>query len=267
MPKREMSLSERGQVTASAAEFYDSRFVPALFSQFAPRLVTFAGTVPGTRVLDVATGTGIVALAAADAGATATGLDINADMLRVARRKSKEVCWVEGDVLALPFHDAAFDTVFCQFALMFFPDRDKALSEMLRVLKPNGRLAVAVFKGLEDTPAYSELIPLLGQVVGSEAADALSAPFVLGDVGTVAERMEAAGATVEKVETFTGTAHHPSLNAWLDTEVGGWTISEMVSPSQLQTLKTEARRVFGRYIQTDGTVAFSAPAYFIAARR
>lgn len=263
----DMTLAEKGQVTASAAEIYDRRFVPALFGQFAPRLVAFAGVAPGTRVLDAATGTGIVALAAAGAGADVTGLDINPGMLAVARRKSAAIDWVEGDVAALPFPDAAFDTVLCQFALMFVPDRPQALAEMLRVLKPGGTLAVAVFDALERTPAYCDLVPLLGRIVGPGAAEALSAPFVLGDAHALAAEIGAAGATVARVEAVTGTARHPSLDAWLDTEIGGWTISEMVSEGQLAALKEAAHRLFARHEAADGTASFPAPAHFIAARR
>lgn len=263
----DMSTADRGQVTASAAEIYDTRFVPSLFGQFAPRLVSFAGVTPGTRVLDVATGTGIVATAAAELGAQATGLDINPGMLAVARQKSDRVDWVEGDVAALPFPDGGFDTVFCQFALMFFPDRARAFAEMLRVLKPGGLLAVAVFERLDASPAYDELVPLLGRVVGPAAADALSAPFILGDTEALSREIEAAGGTVERTETVTGTARHASLDAWLDTEVGGWTISEMVSRAQLDTLKAEARGLFAQHVRPDGSAAFPAPAHFIAARR
>lgn len=261
------SHAEKGQVTASAAEIYDSLFVPALFGQFAPRLAGFAGIAPGTRVLDVATGTGIAALAAAERGAVVTGLDINPGMLAVARRKSSEIDWVEADTAALPFADATFDAVLCQFALMFFPDRQAALRDMLRVLRPGGTLAVAVWEALERTPAYDELIPLLGRIVGPEAAQALTAPFILGDTGVLAREIAEAGGTVARIETVTGTARHSSLEGWLDTEIGGWTLSEMVSAEQRATLKSEARRLFGRYVAQDGTAAFPAPAHFLSIRK
>ncbi len=259
------SMSERGQVTDQAAEVYDSRFVPSLFGQFAPWLTAFAGVGIGTHVLNVATGTGVAALAAADQGAKVTGIDINPGMLAVAKRKSDSILWEKADAQALPFPDASFDTVLCQFGLMFMPDRARALDESLRVLRPGGTLALAVFDALERTPAYRDLVPMLGRIVGLEAADALRPPFSLGDTSALVSEIEAAGGRQLRVKSVTGTARHHSLDAWLDTEIGGWTMSEMVSPSQLATLKTEARDLFAEYLAADGTVAFPAPAHFIAA--
>jgi ubiquinone/menaquinone biosynthesis C-methylase UbiE len=98
-------------------------------------------------VLDVACGTGVVAREAArrvgPAGAVA-GLDRNEGMLAVARRMAPGIAWRHGLAEALPFPDGAFDAVICQFGLMFFEDRGKALGEMWRALRPGGRLAVAV---------------------------------------------------------------------------------------------------------------------------
>lgn len=262
-----MSDAAAGQITAEAAEIYDDRFVPALFGQFAPRLVAFAGIAPGERVLDVATGTGIVARAAEQAGASVTGLDLNPGMLSVARRHSDRIAWIQGDAAALPFGEAAFDAVLCQFALMFFPDRAAVLSQMLRVLKPGGRLAVAVFDRLDNSPGYDRLVPAIGRIVGLEAADALAAPFVLGDAAAVAAMIEAAGGTVDRVEAVTGTVRQPSLDAWLDTEVGGWTISEMVSDDALERLKSEAKGLFAEFVTAEGSVRFRSPAHFLLAHR
>lgn len=261
------SLAEKGQITTSAAEVYDSRFVPALFGQFAPWLVDFAGVRAGNIVLDLATGTGAAALAASAKCATVTGLDVNAGMLTVARRKSDAVTWEEGDAADLPFADTTFDAALCQFGFMFFPDRACVLTEMLRVLKPNGTLAIAVFDRLDRSPVYRDLVPMLSRIVSPAAGDALTAPFVLGDIATLTHEIETAGGKDIRVETVTGTARHTSTDAWLDTEVGGWTISEMVSPAQLDALKSEARQSFAEYIAPDGTFSFPAPAHFIAARK
>ncbi len=261
------SLAEKGQITASAAEVYDERFVPALFGQFAPWLTDFAGIAEGTNVLDIATGTGAAALAASDTGATVTGLDINSGMLTVARRKSDAVTWVEGDAANLPFAEESFDAALCQFGFMFFPDRARVLSEMLRVLKPGGALAIGVFDALDRTPVYRDLVPMLSRIIAPEAGEALKAPFVLGDTNVLAAEIEMAGGKEIRVKSVTGTARHPSIDAWLDTEIGGWTISEMVSHGQLDDLKAEARKTFAEHVAPDGTFSFPAPAHFFAARK
>ena len=108
-----MRESETGQVTRSAAEVYEEFFVPALFEQWADRMVDAAAIESGHRVLDVACGTGVLALAAANrAGPGAVvGLDVNVGMLAVARRKAPGIDWRQGRAEALPFDDESFDRV------------------------------------------------------------------------------------------------------------------------------------------------------------
>ena len=125
-----MQNTETFQLSMAAAEAYEARFVPALFAEWAPHLVELAGVAPGQAVLDVACGTGIVARTAADTlegAGRVVGLDLNEAMLAVARRVRPDIEWRQGDAASLPFPDGSFDTVLCQMALMFFPDRARAL--------------------------------------------------------------------------------------------------------------------------------------------
>ncbi|WP_291337221.1 methyltransferase domain-containing protein [Albidovulum sp.] len=265
----ELDHAEAGQVSASAAEIYDREFVPALFGQFAPMLVEAVRLKPGESVLDVACGTGTVALAAeghCGQDSRIAAVDINPGMLAVARRKSPRIAWQEAAAEALPFDDDTFDATLCQFALMFFADRTKALREMARVTKPGGRIAISVFESVERSPAYDRLVPLLGDVVGPKAAAALSAPFCLGDPAAVTAELAAAGLTADEVRPCTGTARHASLDAWLDTEIGGWTLAEMVSADQLGRIKEAARDALGAHVGADGSVAFPAPARVLIIR-
>ena len=257
--------AEAGQVSLSAAEIYDRDFVPALFGQFAPMLVEAARIGAGERVLDIGCGTGIAALAAAGRGAEATGVDINAGMLAVARRKAPDVSWIEAPAEDLPFVDDAFDVVLCQFALMFFADRSRALREMARVTRPGGRIALMTWEAAERSPGYDRLIPLLAEVAGPEAAAALSAPFVLGDPAAIEAELGSAGLTPTDHRVFTGTARHASLDDWIETEIGGWTLAEMVSGDQKRTLKTRARDIFSDLVVFDGSLAFPAPAHLVIA--
>jgi ubiquinone/menaquinone biosynthesis C-methylase UbiE len=141
-----MTEPESWQVSGDAAEVYERCFVPAIFGQWAP-MVGAARVASGNRVLDVGCGTGVLARTAADrvaADSQVTGLDRNVGMLAVARRLRPQIDWRQGDATALPFADASYDVVLSQFALMYFPDRTAALKEMARVLRPGGRLAIAV---------------------------------------------------------------------------------------------------------------------------
>src|SRR5215472_9061910 len=111
----------------------------------AARLVKHAGVRPGQRVLDVACGTGVVAVTAARLGARVTGLDLTPELVAHARENASiagvEIEWHEGDVEGLPFGDAAFDVVVSQFGHIFAPRPAVAVAEMLRVLKPGGTIA------------------------------------------------------------------------------------------------------------------------------
>jgi ubiquinone/menaquinone biosynthesis C-methylase UbiE len=118
------------QLSMQAAELYESRFVPAIFAEWAPHLVDAGGVRPGQAVLDVACGTGVVAREAADRLAgrgRVVGVDSNEAMLTVARRIRPEIVWKQGDAADLPFDAGTFEVVLCQAALMFFPDRAAAV--------------------------------------------------------------------------------------------------------------------------------------------
>jgi SAM-dependent methyltransferase len=115
----------------------------------AAALVQFAGVTRGAQVLDVACGTGVVAVTAAQTGARVRGLDLAPALLERARHNAAvagvDVDFVEGDVEALPYADGEFDFVLSQFGHMFGPRPDVATAEMLRVLKPGGRIAFSTW--------------------------------------------------------------------------------------------------------------------------
>lgn len=121
-----------------------------LTTPVAAHVVEFAAVRPGEKVLDVACGTGVVAITAARAGATVSGLDLTPELLEHARENEKlaecgPVEWTEGDAERLPYPDATFDVVLSQFGHMFAPRADLTLAEMRRVLKPSGRIAFATW--------------------------------------------------------------------------------------------------------------------------
>jgi len=109
---------------------------------------------PGVRVLDVATGPGYVASAAARRGAAAVGVDFSAAMLAEARRHSPAVDFREGDAEALLFPDASFDAVVMSFGLLHLGRPDQALAEAHRVLRPGGRLGFTVWAKPEEAVAF-----------------------------------------------------------------------------------------------------------------
>jgi len=265
-----MSESERGQVTRGAAEVYEKFFVPALFQQWATRLIAAAAIRPGQRVLDVACGTGVLACSIADCvGLTRSvvGVDVNENMLAVAKRKAANIEWREARAEALPFDDNSFDAVVSQFGLAFFEDKRLALQEMKRVLRRSGRLAVAVWDTLEHFEGYKELTALVERLYGDQAATALRAPFRLGDPRLLSSLFVEAGFTDARVERQEGTARFPSLRAWLLTEVKGWVLADRLNDEQFEVLLKEAQESLRPFVATDNTVALRAPAYLITATK
>ena len=265
-----MSESDRGQVTRSAAEVYEEFFVPALFEQWAPRLTAAAGIRPGQRVLDVACGTGVLARSLAErVGPTGSvvGLDVNAGMLAVAKRKAPALEWREARAEALPFPENSFDAVVSQFGLMFFEDPRLALQEMQRVLRPGGRLTVAVWDGLEHFEGYKELTTLIERLYGGPAAAPLRAPFSLGDPRRLSSLFGDAGIPEARIERQEGQARFPSLRAWLFTEVKGWVLADRLDEAQFERLLKEAQASLRAFVAADGTVALRAPAYLMTATK
>ncbi len=264
-----MDSSQQGQVTRSAADVYEEFFVPALFAPWPAPVADAAGIGPGQDVLDVACGTGVLAREAARRvrpDGTVIGLDRNDGMLAVARRKAPEIEWRQGRAEVLPFADGRFDAVVSQFGLMFFEDRVLALTEMWRVLKPGGRLAVAVWDALERTPGYAAMTALLQRLFGEQAAAALRAPYCLGDPGELAALAAQAGIPA-KITTRDDMARFPSIDAWVHTDVKGWTLADMIDDDQYELLRQEAPGALRRFVQPDGTVRFEAPAHILCARK
>lgn len=112
--------------------------------------------------------------------------------------------------------------VVSQFGLMFFPDPAGALREMMRVLVDGGRLVVAVWASLADTPAYAAEVALVDCLAGAAAADALRAPFVLGEPGRLAELCAAAGIPGAAVGLQQGRGRFPNIRRMVDVDLRGW---------------------------------------------
>jgi SAM-dependent methyltransferase len=176
----------RFQLSASGPEAYQRYLVPAFFAGCARQLLDLAAPAPGNRVLDVACGTGVVAIEAARRVAptgSVTGVDLNPGMLAVARSVAAAAAapvtlrWERADVAQLPFPDASFDLVCCQHGLQFFPEPGRALGEIRRVLAPGGRVAIAIWRPLTHHPPFAALAEALDRHAGEGVGAALRAPF------------------------------------------------------------------------------------------
>jgi ubiquinone/menaquinone biosynthesis C-methylase UbiE len=175
----------------------------------APRLVSFAQIRPGMRVLDVACGTGVLAMVAARAGAHTTGLDLSPDLLQRARENAQlaqlEIEWHEGDVEELPFAAGSFDAVLSQFGHMFAPRPDVTVREMLRVLKPGGTIA---FSTWPPELYMGRTLALVGRYL-PPPPPGVAPPPQWGDPGTVRERL---GAAVKDLVFDRAVLQNPTLS-------------------------------------------------------
>lgn len=260
------------QAQIDAAHAYEALFVPALFGQWAPKVADAALIQPGQRVLDVACGTGILAREIASRIGPAgrvVGIDPNPGMLAAAKQIAPAVEWREGVAESLPFPDQSFDAVVSQFGLIFFTDRRQALREMLRVLAPGGRLAVAVWDSLDNIPAYASEVALLERTAGRRAADALRAPFVLGHPKDLARLFSEAGVASPEITTHHGTAQFPSIRTMVEADLRGWlpVMGVHLAEDQIGRILQEAEQVLSAYATAAGRVAFHLSAHLVTAKK
>jgi demethylmenaquinone methyltransferase/2-methoxy-6-polyprenyl-1,4-benzoquinol methylase len=165
------------------AGFYDvmnSVMTAGLHHRWRERAADLAAVTPGSRALDVATGTGDLAVELARRvapGGEVVGSDFSEGMLERARRKSADVRWEQANALALPYPDGGFDAATVGFGARNFSDLEQGLREMARVVRPGGRVVVLEITTPTEPPLstffslwFDRIVPLLGRITGEEQA-------------------------------------------------------------------------------------------------
>ena len=260
----------RGQVAGSAAEVYESFFVPALFAQWPPVLLDAAAVASGHRVLDVGCGTGIVAAAAASSvgpQGRVAALDPNVPMLEVAGRRPEPVSWHEGVAEAMPFGDGEFDRVLSAFAahVLHRPaaggGRDGAGAGARRRGRARDLVLGRQEPGLRhpDRPGRADRRP--GRRGGSG--------------GAVLPRRPGPSSAIFSTESFDdvsvvehpGVARFESIAAWMHTDVRGWTLAGLVDDVTFDRLVDAAQDELARFTDPSGRVEFAAPALITTGRQ
>ena len=162
---------------ARVYDLMNSVMTAGLHHRWRARAADFARVGPGARALDVATGTGDLAIELARRGAEVTGLDFSEPMLELARRKAPGIEWVRGNALELPYGDGEFDAVTVGFGARNFADLGRGLAEMARVTKPGGRVVVLEITTPQKPPLswffrlwFDRLVPALGRLAGDPDA-------------------------------------------------------------------------------------------------
>jgi len=201
------------------AQVYDAYMVPLLFAPYAADLVERVGSRPAGSLLEVAAGTGALTRALASGlpdAVTIVATDLNQGMLDQATRRgiSRPVTWQQADSMALPFPDASFDIVACQFGVMFFPDKAAAFAEARRVLKTSGRFLFNVWDRVEENEFSSVVTDALAELFPDDPPRfMIRIPHGYHDVDTIRRDLASGGFSgPAEVETVPKRSVAPSFN-------------------------------------------------------
>lgn len=216
---RGLPPSERIMVTASDKAFtgsipdlYDRHMVPLIFEVYARDLADLIAAVAPRDVLETAAGTGVLTRALAarlPLDTTIVATDLNQPMLDHAAKLTppNRVTWRQADALALPFDDARFDAVACQFGAMFFPDKVAGYGEARRVLKPRGRFFFSVWDRIAENEFADIVTEAMARLFPQDPPRFLArSPHGYHDVGKIREDVRAAGFTDVAIETVVHTS-------------------------------------------------------------
>ena len=206
-------------MSSTFAEMFEQVLVPTIFRPWGGELLDRAKPQPGERVLDVGCGTGIVARLVRERtgpATTITGIDLNDEMLGVARSVAPDIAWLAGNATALPFPPGSFDLVVCQQSLQFFPDRPAAAREMHRVLAAGGRLALSTWRPLEENPLFSSLHQLAVKRFGPHP----DRRFSLGEAEALRALLTTAGFREIRIETVTHDEAMPDARRFVAINLG-----------------------------------------------
>ena len=205
-------------VATTFTEIYERILVGPLFRPFAEQLVMRVAPNRADSIIDVACGTGIVARIARERLGPETrivGVDVAPAMLAVARKVDPTIDWRDGNAVSLPVSAAEFTVLTCHQGLQFMPDKPAAIREMRRVLAPGGRIAIATWRSLDDTPGVRDLNEVAERHVGR----IVDSRHSLGDATAVKHLLAEGGFSHVNVQTvahdvqFTDGALFARLNA------------------------------------------------------
>jgi ubiquinone/menaquinone biosynthesis C-methylase UbiE len=201
----------------SIPKFYDTLMVPLIFEAYAADMAKRVAALSPGAVLETAAGSGVVTRALAPklgAGARYVVTDLNQPMLDYAASRQgpdSRIEWRQADALHLPFDDASFDVVCCQFGAMFFPDRSAGYAEARRVLRPGGRFVFNVWDRIEENAFADEVTHAVAAVFPHDPPRFLArTPHGYHDTARIREDLGRAGFTGIEIETRDELSRSPS---------------------------------------------------------
>jgi SAM-dependent methyltransferase len=243
--------------TADAMGAYRDTLLEPVFRPWADLMLDVIMPKPGEQLLDVATGPGTVARAAAarlGPAGRVVGCDISEAMLAIARAAPPQpgaapVEFVESPAAPLASATDSQDLVTCQQGLQFFPDRAAALAEMLRVLRPGGRAALAVWATIEECPSMAALERALRDQLGDATADRYrSGPWGLADGSSLVDLLQSAGFDAVRVDKHRLSAVFPGGVAQLSASLAASAVA-----GEVASLSAEDRAILDERIAHHAT--------------
>ena len=202
--------------SGSVPENYERYLVPLIFEDYAADLASRLEVPAGGRVLETACGTGVVTRhlsAHLPEGAHLTATDLQEGMIEKAKSSvgdSPRITYRQADAAALPFADASFDAVVCQFGIMFLPDKATGYAEAARVLKPGGQLVFNVWDSLERNGHARAVHDALAALVPDDPPRFLEVPYGYYDIYAIKNALLAAGFGDFRISIQPGTSEAAS---------------------------------------------------------
>ncbi len=192
----------------SVPENYDRYMVPLIFEPYASDIARRAASFSPSAVLEIAAGTGVVTRALAprlSADASYVVTDLNQPMLDYAASRQpadERITWQQADAMSLPFEDAVFDVVCCQFGAMFFPERSSAYREVKRVLKLGGRFLFSVWDRIEENVFANDVTNALARMFPNDPPQFMArTPHGYYDKALIRSDLEKAGFASVTIDT------------------------------------------------------------------
>jgi ubiquinone/menaquinone biosynthesis C-methylase UbiE len=257
------------QLAGSGPEAYERYLVPEFFGPCTEQLLDVAAPAAGERAVDVACGTGVVARRLADRGLSVLGVDVNEGMVAYAAGTDDRVEWRVAEAGSVPADDGTVDLVCCQQGLQFFPDQAGALREAHRVLAAGGRLALAVWRGIEHNAAFGAFVATLDRCAGAEAGAVMRGPLSGPDRDGLRRLLTEAAFTDVRVRIGVLVARFASAREFLEREVVSTPLAGPVGaldPDRQARLAAELERDLAPYTDDDG-VALPMQTWLATARR
>jgi ubiquinone/menaquinone biosynthesis C-methylase UbiE len=259
----------------SSATAYDQRLVPWYFQHWADHMIRLAAPEVDSQAVDVACGSGMITralLTRLGPRGWIAGVDLNPAMLAHARSTvaDRRVTWHVAEASRLPFQDEAVDVVYCHQGLQFFHDRPAAVNEICRILRPGGRVVVAVWGHLEANPEVSALSAAIGEFLGPDAGHVMTAICGFPDRDALGVLLGASGFVDVQVENVRQVARHPDVHDAMDGQLEALPIAASVralGADRRSELLGRLCEILAPYVDDAGVLSIPATSNLAVARK